>query len=308
MENIDLHTLRVLDEIHRSGSLSRAAERLKLSQPAISITLAKLRKHFDDQLFVRVGNDMRATPHTEGIIDAVRNCIASLEATLSYRLKFEAHTDERTFRIAMTDIGQIVMLPRLLDGLAKAAPQVRVEISNINERMPLLLEAGEIDLAVGFVPYMAAGFFQQALFDESFVCLARSDHPRIRRSPTLAQFEVESHVVVVTSGTGHLIIDRTLTERRIHRRVAVRIPNFLGLSTLIGRSDLICTLPRRAGLIMARGLEVSAWPTPFTLPSYTVKQHWHERQAREPGNKWLRALMADLFVSGPMQPRLPRPD
>jgi DNA-binding transcriptional LysR family regulator len=172
-----------------------------------------------------------------------------------------------------------------------------VEISNISDRTQARLEAGEIDLAVGFVPDMAAGYFQQALFDEHFVCLTRPDHPRIKRRPTLAQFEAESHVVVTTSGTGHLIIDRTLEEKHIRRKVAARIPNFLGLAMLIGCTDLVCTLPRRAGMIMALSQQVSAWPTPFDLPTYTVKQYWHERQARDPGNKWLRGLMTELFAN-----------
>lgn len=296
MQNIDLHSLRVLDEIHKTGSLSRTADRLGLSQPAISIALAKLRKHFDDQLFVRVGNEMRATPQTEGMIEGLRASISALEATLNYRLSFDPKTTERSFRIAMTDIGQIVMLPKILEMLGTIAPHAILEISNITERTPTLLESGELDLAVGFVPYMPAGFFQQALFQECFVCLSRSAHPRIKCPPTIAQYRNESHIIVTTSGTGHLVVDKALEENHIIRRIAVRIPNFLGLSTLIGTSDFIATLPRRAGLIMAENQNVKAWPTPFALPDYAVKQHWHERQNRDPGIKWLREVMRKMFT------------
>ncbi|MBL0421114.1 LysR family transcriptional regulator [Ramlibacter sp. AW1] len=297
MANIDLHTLRVFDEIYKSGSLSKTAERLGLTQPAISIALAKLRRQFDDALFVRIGHTMRPTPQAEGMLPNVQAAIAALEGTLSYRLSFDAATTDTTFRIAMTDIGQIVLLPRLLNELAVAAPHASVEMSNITDRAPQLLESGELDLVVGFAPQFPAGFYQQALFRERFACLARSDHPRIRDAPTLDAFKAEGHVVVVTSGTGHLILERTLQSLNVHRPVKVRIPNFLGLATIVGTTDYICTLPRRAALIMARDKGIAAWDVPFELPDYVVKQHWHERQMRDPANRWLREMMSRLFLS-----------
>lgn len=296
MANIDLHALRVFEEVYKTGSLSRTADRLGVSQPAISISLAKLRHHFGDALFVRVGNTMKPTPQAEGMQERVRAAIAAFEGALSYRLNFDPAITQRTFGISMTDIGQIVLLPRLLNELAHSAPSANIEIVNITEKTPQLLEAGELDLAVGFVPELPAGFYQQALFNERFACLTRSDHPRIRDAPTLDQFEAESHVIVVTSGTGHLIVDRRMEALNIRRRVAVRIPNFLGLATVIGATDYICTLPRRAALIMARNSDVRAWDVPFDLPDYVVRQHWHERQLRDPGNRWLRDLMSKLFL------------
>lgn len=295
MENIDLNSLRLLNEIYETGSLSRTADRMGISQPAISIALGKLRRRFDDALFIRVGNTMKATPQTDGMIAGVKSAIDMLEATLAYRSNFDPKTTDRTFRLAMTDIGQIVMLPKILDAIASVAPYANINISNISERTPQLLESGELDLAIGFVPLLSAGFFMQALFKDRFACLVRSDHPRVKENLTLEQFKHESHVVVTTSGTGHLIVDRILEEKKIARKVAVRIPNFLGLVTIISSSNHLCTLPRRAALIMAQTEIVSAFPAPFPLPEYTVKQHWHERQARDPGNRWLRALLSELY-------------
>jgi DNA-binding transcriptional LysR family regulator len=240
---------------------------------------------------------MQPTPQAQAMHDGVRAAIEALDNALSYRLKFDPLTTERTFRIAMTDIGQIVLLPRLLDELATAAPRAGLDICNLDDRTPQRLESGELDLAVGFMAGVPGGIYQQALFNERFACLARSDHPRIREAPTLQQFQAESHVLVVTSGTGHLIVDRRLETLGLERRVAVRIPNFLGLATVIGMTDHLCTLPRRAALVMARGGGVAAWELPFALPDYVVKQHWHERQMRDPGTRWLRGLMSSLFRS-----------
>lgn len=299
MANMDLHTLRVFDEIYRNCSLSKAADRLGLTQPAISLALAKLRRHFDDALFVRVGNIMKPTPQAEGMLPNVQAAIAAMERALSYRLSFDPATSECAFRIAMTDIGQIVVLPRLLDELAVAAPRANAEISNITDRAPQLLESGALDLVVGFVPQLQAGFYQQALFSERFACLARSDHPRVREAPTLEAYTAEAHVVVVTSGTGHMIVERTLEQLGVNRRVMVRIPNFLGVPAIVGNTDYLCTLPRRAALIMAQDKRLSAWDLPFELPDYVVKQHWHERQMRDPANRWLRELMTRLFLAPP---------
>jgi DNA-binding transcriptional LysR family regulator len=299
MKNIDLHALRLLDEIYKTGSFSRTADRLGLTQPAVSLALVKLRTHFDDAMFVRVGNAMHPTPQMEGMIEGVRMAIKQLDATLNYRLEFDPATTERTFKVAMTDIGQIVVLPRLLQALQQRAPRARLEFINISDRINQQLESGEVDVALGFMAHLSEGIYQQTLFEDRFVCLVRTGHPRIRNAMTLADFEHESHVQVQTSGTGHLYVDRTVETRGIRRHVAVRIPNFMGLALVIAQTDLVVTLPRRAGSAMSQYAPVTAWPVPFDLPAYAVKQHWHEHQMRDPGNRWLRALHVEVFGNQP---------
>ncbi len=295
MENIDLHSLRVLYEIYKSGSLSRTAERLEVSQPAISLTLAKLRKRFDDPLFVRLGHEMRPSPMTDGLIHSVRESIVALEATLNYRVTFDPASTKRSIRIAMTDIGKIVILPKLLVEIGRQAPGARVEIYTISQLTAELLSAGEIDLAIGFVPAMPPSFYQKALYQEGFMCVSRTGHPRVRDHLTLELFQQEQHILVVTPVTGHLIVDRALEEQGIQRNIAVRIPNFLGLSALVGCTNYLCTLPRRAALILAEDPGVQAWPVPFRLPGYAVRQYWHERQASDPAHAWLRSVVTQLF-------------
>jgi len=295
MENIDLNALRLLNEIYETGSLSRTADRMGLTQPAISIALGRLRRHFDDALFVRVGNTMQATPQTEGMIEGVRAAIAALESTLTYRQAFEPARTERRFRLAMTDIGQIVLLPQLLDALALSAPAAQVEVVNISEQTPQLLIAGELDVALGFIPELSAGFFMQTLFEERFACLVKTGHRRIKDALTIRHFKEASHVIVTTSGTGHFIVDRTLEEMKITRKIAARVPSHLSLAILVGHTDYVCTLPKRAATALAAGGAVSALPVPFKLPTYAVKLHWHKRQNHDPGNRWLRSLLSSLF-------------
>ncbi len=288
MENIDLRLLKLLDELDKNRSVSRTSESLGLTQPAVSIALAKLRRHFGDPLFVPTPNGMQPTPQTLGFMPMVREAIPLLEAMINFHLHFEPASADRLFRLCMTDVGQIVLLPTLLNRLRKEAPRVRIEVSNIGPDTPNKLEIGDIDLAVGFVPQLDDHFYQEPLFEEQFVCLVRRKHPRIKGKLTKAQFEAESHVVVASSGTGHLIVDRIVAELQLRREVGVRIPNFLGLATVVGNTDYLCTLPARAGQILARNRDVVTWPVPFRIPSYVVRQHWHERHARDPGHRWLR--------------------
>lgn len=295
MDSMDLKLLKAFDAIYRCASLSKAADLLGISQPAVSQALGRLREHFADPLFMRTAQGMTPTPHAMGMLHLVRSAIESIEAAMAYRSTFDPSTARRRFRICMTDVGQIVMLPQLLLRVRELAPGVELESVNSSEQTGAMLEADEVQLAVGFMPQISERLYQQALFEEHFACLARSDHPRVRERLDRAAYEAEEHVVVTTSGTGHLIVDRTLERLKIVRRITLSIPNYLGLSTIIGTTDLLCTLPRRAGLIMARRGEVNVWPTPFDLPPYTVRQYWHERQQHDPGCRWLRETVRSLF-------------
>lgn len=291
----EMRLLSVFEEIHKTRSVSRAAEALGLGQPAVSIALARLREHFGDPLFVRTSGGMAPTPLAEELAQPVREALAALERALGHRSGFEPRASQRTFRICMTDISQLVLLPRLWARLRATAPGIRIDIVPLSEDTGRMLESGEGDLALGFMPQLEAGFYQQALFRQHYVCMASDDHPRIGESLTLAQFEAEEHAVVTSSGTGHLIIDRELARQRIARRVALRIPNFLGAAFVLEHTELLLTIPQRLGEVLRGRGRLRIFPVPFPLPDYAVKQHWHERFHHDPGNRWLRGLISDLL-------------
>lgn len=296
MDNLDLHMLRVLEEVYKTGSLSRTADRLGLSQPGVSMALARLREHFNDPLFIRVGNEMKPTPQAEGMRQKVAAAIAAIEDTLHYRLEFVPAETERVFRICVTDIGQVVMVPKFLAAFKQAAPRASLEFTSIDTLTPERLQTGALDLAVGVISQAGSGLYQQALFRESFLCLARAEHPRLRNELTLAQFKEESHVVVTTSSATHLYVESVLAGQHIHRRVAVRLPNFLLLSHLVATTDHLATLPRRAALAMAeQDPRLKTHEPPLTMPTVAIMQYWHERQARDPGTRWVRELFSSLF-------------
>lgn len=292
---LDIRLLQVFDEIYKTRSVSRAADQLGLGQPAVSIALGKLREHYDDPLFVRTSSGMDPTPLGEELVQPIRRAIEALHQAMGYRSVFEPATVERTFTIAMTDISQLVLLPKLWARLRTVAPGIHIEVVNLSVETARMLEAGEVDLALGFMPQLDAGFYQQALFRQHYVCLVSTHHPRIQGSLSLSQFEAEDHAVVMTSGTGHLYVDRELARQNITRRVAVRLPNFLGVAFVIERTDLLVTIPARLGEMLAGRGAFTCYPVPFQLPEYVVKQHWHERYHDDLGNRWLRGVIRELL-------------
>ncbi|ANQ85593.1 LysR family transcriptional regulator [Azoarcus olearius] len=295
MQSLEVRLLTVFDEIYKTRSVTRAADNLGLGQPAVSIALGKLREHFGDPLFVRTSTGMEPTPLGEELVQPIRAALDALAAALGRRTAFDPSSAQRSFRICMTDISQLVLLPRLWAHLRATAPGIRIDIAHLSTETAKMLEAGEADLALGFIPQLEAGFYQQALFRQRYVCMANADHPRIRETLSLAQFEAEEHAVVSSSGTGHLILDREIARQNISRRVALAVPNFLGVAFVVEHTDLLVTIPARLAEVLAGRGRFRTFPVPFELPDYAVKQHWHERYHHDPGNRWLRRLISDLL-------------
>lgn len=297
METLEIRLLQVFDQIYQTRSVTRAAENLEIGQPTVSIALAKLREHFDDPLFVRISNAMEPTPLAKELEQPVRQALNALERVSGHRAVFDPASSQRTFCISMTDISQLVLLPRLWAYLRKTSPGVHIEIVPLSAETARMLETGEADLALGFMPQLEAGFYQQALFHQRYVCVASTEHPRIRDGLSLAQYEREEHAVVTQSGTGHLILDREIARQNITRNVALRVPNYLGIAFVIEQTDMLVTIPERLAQVLEGRGQFRAFPVPFELPDYAVKQHWHERYHHDPGNRWLRRVISDLLGS-----------
>lgn len=293
---MDLKLLTIFDEVYKTRSVSRAGDNLGLAQSSISIALARLRRHFGDPLFVRTADGMQPTPHAMALVEPVRQALELLRGITRQQAVFEPATASRTFRICMTDITHLALLPALVNRLREVAPGINVEITHISSQTPKMLESGEADLAVGFMPQLEAGFYQQKLFEQDFACVVRSGHPRVHSRLTEGMFQRENHVVVTASGTGQNLVEEELVRLGITRNVALRLPNFLGLGGLVASTDLMVTVPSRVAQTLVRIADVRAVRPPFTLPTFAVKQHWHERYKQDPANSWLRALISELFL------------
>jgi DNA-binding transcriptional LysR family regulator len=295
MTNIDLRLLTIVNELNKTRSVSQAAENLELSQSAVSMSLARLRKHFKDPLFVRTPDGMEPTPQMSELIELLEKAEGLLETALVHRIAFCPATSDRAFRLGATDITRVTILPALMRGLHATAKGVGIELQDISEETPRLLHAGRLDLAVGYMPSTASGFCQQRLFKDRFVCAVRANHSRIDNTVSLEQFERESHVVLTMPGSGIEVVEKALEANRIHRKVRLRLPGCFGISSMITGTDCLAIVPEQLGKLIAGAGRIKLLPLPFALPPYYVMQHWHERYTHDPASQWLRSVIAELF-------------
>ena len=295
MAKLDLDWLSVFVEIYKTQSVSRAAQGLGMEQASASIALGKLRKHFDDPLFCRTSAGMAPTPRAQAIYPDLLEALMRIEKSRGATGVFLPQQATREFRICMTDISEIVLLPQVINHLQKTAPGLIVEAEKTSPESRRRLESGKLDLAVGFMPDLEAGFYQQALFPQDFVCLASCNHPRIGTKLTRKSFSAEGHILVMTSGTGHSIVDKVLAKNKVDRRVVLRVPSYLGVARIVAQTEFLVIVPRQLGQALAQQEQVKVLEPPLPLPTYKVKQHWHERFNLDAGNLWLRKTMASLF-------------
>ena len=296
MAKLDLDWLSVFVEIYKTQSVSRAAKALCMEQASASIALNKLRRHFDDPLFCRTSAGMSPTPRAQTIYPDLLEALQRLEKSRGTSGVFLPQESKREFRICMTDISEIVLLPSLINHLQTIAPGLVIAGEKISPDSRRSLESGDVDLAVGFTPDLEAGFYQQALFAQNFVCLASGNHPRIGSKLTLKGFSNEGHIQVISSGTGHSIVDKVITKNKIDRRIVLRVPSYLGVARIVAQTEFLVIVPRQLGSALAQQENVKVLEPPMLLPSYKVKQHWHERYNQDTGNVWLRKTMASLFA------------
>ncbi|MFM2083690.1 MAG: hypothetical protein RLY95_508 [Pseudomonadota bacterium] len=297
MAKLNLDWLEIFVQIYKTQSVSRAASLLGMEQASASIALNKLRQHFDDRLFIRTGEGMVPTPRAQSIYPELYEALARIEMARGKPAAFSPKDAAREFRICMTDISEIIILPRLITHLQKTAPGLVVEATKISSDSRQRLSSGDVDLAVGFLPDLEAGFYQQALFEQDFVCLAAKEHPRVQGKLTQLQFAEEGHIAVTVSSTGHVIVDKVLVKHKIERRIVLRVPSFLGVARIVAQTEFLVIVPRQLGLALATQEHVQVLESPLPLPHYKVKQHWHERFHLDAGSIWLRQTMAKLFMT-----------
>ena len=294
---LDLNLLLIFDAVFTEGGISRAADRLGLSQPAVSNALARLRLATDDRLFVRMGKGMAPTPYAQRIAEPIRQSLAVIRQSLTESHGFDAATSERSFSVYLTDLGEAYFLPRLLTHLNRIAPRVRIRTLPMPaEAAQEALRKGEIDLAIGNLPDFHAGFYQQRLFPDHYVCVVRRNHPDIGERITPRQFAAASHAIATPAGTGHGAILRTLMEHGLENRIVLQVQNFLVLPNIIATTDLLAIVPHSVGSQISRYNDIKLLPVPIQIPAFDIKQCWHERFHDDEGNRWLRAQFAELFT------------
>lgn len=300
MANFDLNLLPIALAIFEERSVSAAARKLDMSQPAVSMALNKLRSALGDPLFVKTGRGMQPTPRACTLIDPTREILQRVHAEVLASEQFTPATTTKRFVLALSDIGELMLLPRLLQRVRDEAPHASVETVTLPpEELVVALESGEVDLAIGYFPDLKnRNFFQQRLFSHDFVCLLRAEHPMLAQKISLDQFLAMGHIVINAEGRDEPMCERFLLRRKIRRRVVLSTSHFMSIPLLIATSDLIATVPRAFGEFVARFANIRLVEPSFEMPSLDLKQHWHRKYHKDGGNAWLRSLTTALFPTG----------
>jgi DNA-binding transcriptional LysR family regulator len=297
MDRLDLNLVPIAVALYDELNVSRAAQKLGMSQPAVSMALRRMRTAFNDPLFIRAPRGVTPTPRAHALVRAARPVVTHLQEALRTGETFRPELDARPFSVALSDVGEMVFLPRLLERLRSAASNSPIRsISVPPAQLEQGLESGEIDLAIGYFPDLARNsYFQQRLFTHHFACLMRSRHP-LRSRFTREAFLAAEHAVVRAEGRSQEIFERFLERNRLKRKIVLLTPHFLSLPMIIARSDLIATVPHALAVYFARlsaGLAVAK--PPFAIGGFDVKQHWHRKFHNDSRSKWLRRQVAQLF-------------
>jgi DNA-binding transcriptional LysR family regulator len=313
LRDLDLNLLRVLDALLRERSATGAAKRLNVSQPTVSFSLNKLRAVLDDQLFVKTPHGMEPTPRALSLAAPLDRIFETISRDILAGSAFDPRTAERQFVLMTGEIGELTIVPALVDRLQKEAPGVNIKaIGFPPSDREVLLEEGKADLAIGYLPEIERPvFYQQTLLSSPFVCVLRRNHPAVSDGRlTLESFCEMDHAIFGTQSLLETVYEPEFKRRGIQRRIALELAHLASAPTILSTTDLVSLVPEALGRIYCRDRRLQMVPPPLELTPHEVKQIWHRRVHQDAGHLWLRKLVATTLSdmkSGGIVPRRPKP-
>jgi DNA-binding transcriptional LysR family regulator len=301
---LDLNLLRVFDAVMTEQNLTRAANRLAMTQPAVSNAVKRLRDALGDELLIRTAHGVKPTARAESLWPAVRRALADLEEAVAPRT-FELAKANATFRMAMADATAGLLLPPLVRLIENEAPGIDIRMVPLTTREPRpMLLRGDIDLAIGFFPGVVAQLQgstetpirHERLYAGEYVCVMRKEHPLADKELTLDLYCDANHLLVSFSGRARGLVDDALVNVNRERRILLTVNQFFTAGKVVAASDLLMVIPRH--LIDATGMssQLIQKALPFKLPEVHIDMLWHERDARSPGHRWLREQLRNSGV------------
>jgi DNA-binding transcriptional LysR family regulator len=295
ISGLNLNLLPILDALLTERSVSRAGERLGLSQPAVSNALGQLRNLFGDPLLVRKGTAMAPTERALALAEPLRSALLVLEQGLEPPAAFDPATAKNHFTITTNDFVAFAMLPGLLARLQREAPCVRLQVRAWQEHVvPPDLARGDADLALGFNRGLPPGHHAAPLFADRFVFVARQRHPQVRGRVTLGQYTKLMHVVVSQEPNARGIVDDALATRGLSRHVGLRLSHFLLVPPILATTDYVAALSEIVARPMARTLPLQILEMPIDVDGAMVQMVWHERTTSSPAHRWLRERVEEV--------------
>ena len=294
----DLNLIKVFIAVYEARNLTSAAQRLGTTQPAVSHALRRLRETFDDRLFLRSGHEMHPTPAATALYGPFQQAMRILHDSMDASLTFDPATSTRTFRLAMTDTGEFVTLPRLLNALQAVAPDVNIQTARVpTDALEMALRAGKVDAAIGYCPMLEDTACRGAfLLRDQVICLVRSDHPVLEKDWTRDSFSELSFIDVSREATGYRMARARIEDLGIHYHVAARLEHFTILPEIVRRTDYAAVFPRSVFNLLHYHDDLTLCELPFDMPDYEIKFWIHEMFGADPGLQWLTGVLQRVFA------------
>ncbi|MEE3652938.1 MULTISPECIES: LysR family transcriptional regulator [unclassified Brenneria] len=294
LRQLDLNLLLTLDVLLTEHNVTRAAQRLHLSQPTVSVQLAKLRAFFNDPLLLPGARGMQPTARADTLREPLRKALASLELAVLPASPFNPALATNTWNIAASDYSAATILLPLVNRLRRVAPGTRLaSLAMVPADIAGQAERREIDLAFHISADAPTGLRRRMLFKERYVLTGRVEHPRLKKPLTLATFNALEYAIVSPDGGGfHGITDDVLLKSGLTRRVALSVPHFMLALSALERTDLVAMLPWR---LVSNNPALQIVEPPIEVPGFEMCMLWHERSHRDPAHQWLREFIADAM-------------
>lgn len=296
LRGLDLHLLIVLQNVLEDRNISAVARRMHMSQPAVSNALRRLRQAFDDELFVRTAQGMQPTPLAERLAEPVAEALALVSSMLEVRDAFDPGQSQRRFTLALSDVGEMHFMPRLVAVCARQAPGVRLDVVRLaGAELRRAMEAGRVDLAVGVFEDLGADFFQRLLFRQGYLTLFRQAHPQAGQLDQREVFLAAQHVIV-TQAAPYGQINDALRRAGLNLAQHFSVPHFGAVPFIVAESDLLATVPVRLAQAVAKRFGLATVAPPLRMPPLQTHVFWTRRLHRDAGHQWLREQIVQQFA------------
>lgn len=296
VDAIDLNLLRVLLTVMHERSITVAGTRLGLTQSATSAALNRLRQCLNDPLFVRTQGGMEPTRLAVALAGPVADALGLIRDAIEAAQAFDPATSTRRFHLLMTDVGEVMFLPPLTAYIQQHAPHIHVACRQLpRDQYGAELEAGAADLALGMLPHGDRNFVQQRLRDESLVAIAARGNAAVGEVLTMDAFLSVPHVAIRLPAMGDGFLVKALGARANERRIAVEVQHYLSVPMILRNSNFIAVVPQSVAACLAEQNNLRIMQLPCPILPLEIRQFWHERWANDPGHRWLRNAVAELF-------------
>jgi DNA-binding transcriptional LysR family regulator len=302
LSQVDLNLFVVLEAIYREGNLTRAGRQLKLTQPAMSHALKRLRELLNDPLFIREGANMVPTPFSRNMINEVRQALQILEVSLFEDRNFEPAHTRRDFQIGFWELMESTILPHLVKIMAKAAPEITMTTLRVKRReIEMELASGTLDLALDIPVTMSDRIKHQPLFSDRVVVMAREGHPILTQALDLDTYLQQDHVLVSSRRLGPSLVDAELNRSGRKRRIVLRCQHYFAACQVVSETDMLLTIPERYALMLNSGFNNRLFPFPLkSLQQLEIHMYWHESADNDPPNRWLREQIKKVVDDLPL--------